>query len=144
MEAVTPRIIKSALDTNGKLSYSDACNAHRIARSPPVPNNLASQSAFPPHPKKTGVDRTHAKPIVGAAPFPHAAGVPPDQDEMIITERLVFSSLLFGNPVSFLAFLAEVIRQTMLAKDNNESIDVCRIITKAAGVRKGLPVETSS
>ena len=51
-------------------------------------------------PKKTvGVDRTQAKSIVGAAPFPHAAGVPPDQDEMIITEQLDFSSLLFGNPV---------------------------------------------
>jgi len=41
--------------------------------------------------------------------------------------------------VTFLAFLAEVIRQTMLAKDN-ESIDLCQIITKAAGDRMGLPV----
>jgi len=102
---------------------------HRIARSPPVPN-MASQSALPPLPKKpVGVDRTHARPVVGAAPFPHAAGVPPDQDEIIITEQLDFSSLLFGNPVAFLAFLAEVIRQTMLAKDKNESTDVCQLIT---------------
>ena len=129
------------LKTEEKLSYADACKAHRIARSPPVPN-VASQSAFPPLPKKTvAVDRTRARPVVGAAPFPHAAGVPPDQDEMIITEQLDFSSLLFGNPVTFLAFLAEVIRQTMLAKDNNESIDVCQIITKAAGDRLGLPVD---
>jgi len=93
---------------------------------------MVSQSAFPPLPKKTvGVVRTQARSSVGAAPFTHAAGVPPDQDEMIITEQLDFSSLLFGNPVTFLAFLAEVIRQTMLAKDNNESIDVCQIITKA-------------
>ena len=63
----------------------------------------------------------------------------PDQDEMIITEQLDFSSLLFRNPLTFLAFLAEVIRQTMLAKDNNESIHVCQIITKAAGGRMGLP-----
>jgi len=48
---------------------------------------------------------------------------------------------MFGNPVTFLAFLAEVIRQTMLAKDNNESIDVCQIIAKAAGDRMGLPVD---
>ena len=103
---------------------------------------MVSQSAFPPLPKKTvGVDRTQARSIVGAAPFPHVAGVPPDQDEMIITEKLDFSSLLFGNPVTFLAFLAEVIRQTMLAKDNNESIDVCQIIIKAAGDRMGLPVD---
>jgi len=103
---------------------------------------MVSQSAFPLLPKKTvGVDCTQARSIVGAAPFPHASGVPPDQDEMIITEQLDFSSLLFGNPVTFLAFLAEVIRQTMLAKDNKESIDVCQIITKVAGDRMGLPVD---
>ena len=129
------------LKTEAKLSYADACKAHRIARSPPVPN-MVSQSAFPPLPKKAvGVYRTHARPVIGAAPIPHAAGVPPDQDEMIISEQLDFSSLLFGNPVTFLAFLAEVIRQTMLAKDNNESIDVCQIITKAAGDRMGLRVD---
>jgi len=129
------------LKTQAKLSYADACKAHRIAKSPPVPN-MVSQSAFPPLPKKTGVNRTQVRFIVGAAPLPHAAGVPPDQDEMIITEQLDFSSLLFGNPVTFLAFLAEVIRQTMLAKDN-ESIDVCQIITKAAGDRMGLPVDAN-
>ena len=124
-----------------KLSYADACKAHRIARSPPVPN-MVSQSAFPPLPKKTvGADRTQARSIVGAAPFPHAAGVPPDQDEVITTEQLDFSSLFFGNPMTFLAFLAKAIRQTMLAKDNNKSIDVCQIITKAAGDRMGLPVD---
>jgi len=62
---------------------------------------------------------------------------------MIITEQLDFSNILFGNPVTFLAFLAEAIRKTMLAKDNNESIDVCQIITKAAGDRMGLPVDAN-
>ena len=101
---------------------------------------MVSQSAFPPLPKKT-VGRTQARSLVVSAPIPHAAGVPPDQDEMINTEQLDFSSLLFGNPVTFLAFLAEVIRQTMVAKDNNESIDVCQIITKAAGDCMDLPVD---
>jgi len=127
------------LKKEAKLSYADVCKGHRIARSPPV-SNMVSQSAFPPLLKKTGVDRTQARSIVGAAPFPHAAGVPPDQDEMIITEQLDFSSLLFDNPVTFLTFLVEVIRQTMLAKDN-ESIDVCQSITKAAGDRIGLPAD---
>jgi len=63
------------LKTEAKLSYADACKTHRITRSPPVPN-LVSQSAFPLLPKKTvGVDRTQARSVVGAAPFPHAAGV---------------------------------------------------------------------
>ena len=71
------------LKTEAKLSYADACKAHRIARSPPVPN-MVSQSTFPPLPKKTvGVERTQARSIIGAAPFPHAAGVPPDQDETV-------------------------------------------------------------
>jgi len=112
------------LETEVKLSYADACKAYRIARSPPVPNMV---SLFPPLPKKTVVDRTQARSIVGAAPFPHAAGVPPDQDEMIITKQLDFSSLLFGNPVTFLAFLAEVIRQTMLAKDNKRVLTYVKL-----------------
>jgi len=45
---------------------------------------------------------------------------------------------IFPTPVTFLAFLAEVIRKTMLSKDNNESIDVCQFITKAAGDCMGL------
>jgi len=48
---------------------------------------------------------------------------------------------LFGNPVTFLAFLAEVIKQTILARDKNENIDVCQVITEAAGGRMGLPVD---
>jgi len=48
---------------------------------------------------------------------------------------------LFGNPVTFLAFLAEVIEQTLLARDKNENIDVCEIITEAAGGRMGLPAD---
>jgi len=88
-----------------------------------------------------GVYRTHVRPDVGAAPIPHAAGVSPDQDDVIITEQFDFSSLLFSNPVIILAFLTEVIRQTMLAKDNNESIGTRQIITKAAGDRMGLPVD---
>jgi len=107
-----------------------------------VPFRIWFHNPLFPLPKKTvGVDRTQARSIDGGAPFPHAAGVPSNQEEMIITEQLDFSSLLFGNPVIFPAFLAKVIRQTMLAKDKNESIDVCHIITKAAGDRMGLPVD---
>jgi len=31
--------------------------------------------------------------------------------------------------------------QSILAKDKNENIDICQIITKVAGERMGLPVE---
>jgi len=51
---------------------------------------MVSQSAFPPFLKKTvGVDCTHERILVGAAPFPNAAGAPPHQGEIIITENLI-------------------------------------------------------
>jgi len=40
-----------------------------------------------------------------------------------------------------LAFLAEVIQQTIVAKDRNESIDVFKIVTGAAGGRIDLPLD---
>ena len=88
------------LKTVAKLSYADACKAHNSSRSPPVPN-LASQSAFPTLPKST-VDRSHARPFLGASPIPRATGVSLDQEKLIVTEQIDFSSLLFGNPVTFL------------------------------------------
>ena len=48
---------------------------------------------------------------------------------------------MLGNPVLFLAFLADVINQTLSAKEKNEPIDLSKIITDAAGGRMGLPVE---
>jgi len=87
------------------------------------------------------VDRTLAKPFSSATPCPHVTGTPLDQDEPIVTEQIVFFSLLFGNPVTFLAFLAEVIKQTIQAIGKNEDIDVCQIITKAGGGHMGLLVD---
>ena len=51
------------------------------------------------------------------------------------------SGLMLGNPVLFRVFLADVINQTISAKENNEPIDLFKIITDAAGVGMGLPVE---
>ena len=121
------------------LSYADACKELRTSRNPPAPH-LASQSTFPPLPNST-VDRTLAKPFLSATPCPHVTGTPLDQDEPIVIEKIDFSSLLIDNPVTFLAFLAEVIKQNILARDKNENIDVCQIITEAAGGRIGLPVD---
>ena len=106
-----------------KLSHADACKAHRTARDPPVPS-IALQSAFPSLGNST-VDRSHARPFTSAAPLLHVTGVPLDQDELIVAEQNDFSSFLFGNPVTFLAFLAEAIKQTILEKDKHEHIDVC-------------------
>jgi len=80
------------LKTEAKLSYSDACKAHRTARSPPIPN-VASQSALPPLSKST-VDRSRAGPFISATPLPRATGVQLDQDGRVVTEQIYFSSLL--------------------------------------------------
>jgi len=94
---------------------------------------------FSPSSKKDSRNRSYTCKIYCWCRFFSACpGIPPDQDKLNITEQLDFSRPLFVNPVTFLAFLAEFIRQTMLTKDN-ESIDVGQIITKAAGGRMGLP-----
>ena len=51
------------------------------------------------------------------------------------------SSFILGNPIYFIAFLAEVINQTIACKDENKSIDVFQIISDDAGRRMGLPVD---
>ena len=64
------------LKTEAKLSYADACKAHRFARSPPVPY-MSSQSAFPPLPKKTvGVDRTQRVGLRGGGQRGNCPGPP--------------------------------------------------------------------
>jgi len=49
---------------------------------------------------------------------------------------------MFNNPIHFLAFLGELIQQTIVAKDQNETIDVFKIITVAARGRIGLPLDS--
>ena len=51
------------------------------------------------------------------------------------------SNFIFGNPIYFIAFLTEVINQTIACKDENKSIDVFQIILDAAGRRMDLPVD---
>ena len=51
------------------------------------------------------------------------------------------SNFMFGNPIYFIAFLTEVINQTIACKDENKSIDVFQIISNAAGRRMDLPVD---
>ena len=94
-------------------TYADA--ELRTSRNPPAPP-LALQSTFPLFQSRLWIVLLQ-KPFSSATPCPHVTGTTLDQDEPIITEQIDFSSLLFGNAVTFLAFLAEVIKQTILARD---------------------------
>ena len=56
----------------------------------------------------------------------------PDNEEMVINNKLDSGAML-GNPLLFLAFLADVIKETITAKNNNAPADIFKIITEAAG-----------
>ena len=49
------------------------------------------------------------------------------------------SNLIFGNPIYFIAFLAEVINKALTYKENSD-INIFEIISEAAGKRMGLSV----
>jgi len=64
----------------------------------------------------------------------------PDNEEMVINNE-VDSGAMLGNPLLFLAFLADVIKQTISAKDDNAPVDVFKIITEAVGGKTGIPID---
>jgi len=103
---------------------------------------MRSQSAFPLLPTLTVERSSHTRPSVLSRFLIQPTSVSLEQDVPIATEQEDLSSLLFGNPVTCLAVLAEVFKQTILANDRNETIDFCQIITKAAGGSMDLPVDT--
>ena len=49
------------------------------------------------------------------------------------------SNLMFGNPIYFIAFLAEVINKALTYKENSD-INIFEIISEAAGKQMGLSV----
>ena len=48
-------------------------------------------------------------------------------------------NLMFGNPIYFIAFLAEIINKALTYKENRD-INIFEIISEAAGKRMGLSV----
>ena len=64
----------------------------------------------------------------------------PDNEEMVINNE-VDSGAMLGNPLLFHAFLADVIKQTINAQDNNAPVDVFKIITEVAGGKMGIPID---
>jgi len=64
----------------------------------------------------------------------------PDNEEMITNNELDSGAML-GNPLLFLAFLGEVIKQTIPVKDYNAPVDIFKINTEAAGEKMGIPID---
>jgi len=127
------------LKTVANLSYADACKELRTSRNPPVPH-LASQSTLPPLLKST-VDRTLAKPffkfhsVSAWYRYPTGSGRAHRNGTNWLFQSFVWKASHLSR------HLAEVIKQTILTRDKNDNIDVCEIITEAAGGSMGLPVD---
>ena len=50
-------------------------------------------------------------------------------------------NFMFSNPIYFVAFLTEVINQTLLATKTNKEIDIYQIISDSAGKQTGIPID---
>jgi len=106
---------------------------HRNSAQGLSSSNLSSRSEFPQLPT---VDRS---PRNLCPNLRNSNAVDSTGEEIIVTE--VGSFNMFHYPIHFLAFPAEVIQQTIVAKDRNESIVVFKIVTGAAGGRIGFPLD---
>ena len=59
-----------------------------------------------------------------------------------VMDQIDFSdNFMFGNPISFIDFLTEVINQTIIAKEANKRIDIHQIISESAGKRMGIAID---
>ena len=84
---------------------------------------MQSKSEFPLLPTSTG-RQSNARSFVNSTQIGLESSVSLQQDSClslrldgtVVAEQMDFSSLLFGDPVAFLAVLADV-KQTILAKD---------------------------
>jgi len=75
-----------------------------------------------------------------SSPHKHIDSVSHSNEEMVVTEEITGLNM-FNNSVHFLAFLTEVIQQTILAMQRNETIDVFRIIAEVADGNIGLALD---
>ena len=51
------------------------------------------------------------------------------------------TNFMFSNPIYFVAFLTEIINQTLLATKTNEEIDIYKFISDSAGKQTGIPID---
>ena len=137
-----------------KISCAEACKqVNKASVTKPALNQSQSSSLlrppaaadkdnFPPLPCKSG---TATKPMSSTtvprqgSENSEAHGTQIDSVQM--DEVDFTSNFMFGNPIYFIAFLTEVINQTIACKDQNKMIDIFQIISDAAGRRMGLPVD---
>jgi len=114
------------IKTTSKVSYAAACRLHRqLATAVRQQTTFTHRSReFPPLPVVP-----EGSPI-GYRPFPTSKhGTVHEQTGSM--ECVDFTTnFLFANPLFFLAFLAQVITETISTKDRNQPVDIFKIITE--------------
>ena len=139
--------------TNHKLTYAEACK--KFASSNPVPNLNAptrfstqrlDANEYPPlQSTSSGTGLTSNRPTcLYTETVNNSESL--QENEMFVQTQVMdqvnfCDNFMFGNPLYFIAFLTEVINQTILAKDAEKPIDVYEIISSSAGKRMGIPID---
>ena len=140
-----PRYIKEAeiikIKTVKNISYVEACKLTNNQKPPSrtVHQNLLDLEHFPKLPESNSSSpvATRQPPAVAHT---NAESVDVDVQQM---DNIDFTSnFMFGNPIYFVAFLAEVINTALSVKDKveNSSLNIFEVISEAAGKRMGLSV----
>lgn len=142
------------IKTINNISYAEACKQGSKLDSATNNYNLprdlnVSKSNFPPLPKLCDCQTCPVSYRPPPSPSFHRCGAdksPISQPEggLMHTKQMGnfdFSNFMFGNPLNFIAFLTEVIQQTISFQNSNETVDILKIISDSAEKRMGIPID---
>jgi len=126
------KVLKTKSTNN--ITYAEAVKQYRGSISSTASPQVSSRSEFPSSIPEANSSQIHRH---RTSPHKDTYSVPHSNEELVVTEEITGLNM-FNNSVHFLAFLAEVIQQTLLATQRKENIVVFGIIAKVADGNIGL------
>ena len=148
-----PRYIKEAqvlkVKVEKKLTYAEACKQCANISS----NNGTSagyptwQDAkqFPALLCGNGASPVATRHIPAIQEQPCNESLPSQEEHQVQSQTMdkvdFANNFMFGNPIYFVAFLAEVISLTLVAKDETKTIDIYNVISQSVGKHLGILIE---
>ena len=148
-----PRYINEAqvlkVKVEKKITYAEACKQCANISS----NNGTSagyptwQDAkqFPALPRGNGASPVATRHIPAIQEQPCNESLPSQEEHQVQSQTMdkvdFANNFMFGTPVYFVAFLAEVISLTLGAKDKTKTIDIYNVISQSVGKHLGIPIE---
>lgn len=133
-----------------KLTYAEASKRYAASAASNrnrTDLNINSNVNFPPLTAPSGTGPTNSRPITGITrneqniDHNNALQQSNELQTEVMDEIDFTNNFMFGNPIYFIAFLTEVINQSILAREANESINIYEIISESAGKRMGIPID---